>query len=338
MSTHPFAGRSTRILGMREVAELIDVGEAIESQRAAFRSLAAGTVTSTPNLWLRLPDQERRRGWLKILAGHDSVTEALGVKVLARFADNPPGANLGGLILLFDEENGFPQAIVDAVLITGMRTGAGAGLATAALAAPDARQLGVVGTGVVAWHSIQATLLARPSIEFVTVYSRSAERREATAARIASELGVAARAVDTVERAVDGAEVLITATNSPEPILGLEHVSPGVHINAMGIRTELAPAVVAASWVVPDGVEEALADGKFSIALEAGAVSRESLGPQLGELLDGSLHHRPGRTTLFDSSGVVVQDLALARRVLERAEAAGTGVLVDLGLAEELVR
>lgn len=337
MSAHPFAGRSTRVLGMPEVASLVDMAEAIEVQREAFRSLAAGTVISTPNAWLRLPEQERRRGWLKILAGHDAASTALGVKVLARFADNPPGANLGSIVLLFDDENGFPLAIVDGVLLTGLRTGAGAGVATAALADPAARRLGVVGTGVIGWYSIQATLLVRPSIEEVVIYSRSPERRLATAARVQAELGVAARAVGTVEEAVEGAEVLISATNAPEPVFDARHLAPGVHLNAMGIRTELTPAAVAAGWVIPDGVEEALLDGKFAIALEAGAVTPGDLGPQLGELLDGGLHHSPDRVSIFDSSGVVAQDLALAMRVVRRAEADGVGVLVDLGLAAEFV-
>lgn len=333
MATNPFAGRSTRILSVPDVLALIDMRETLEVQREAFLAQAAGTVTASPNAWLRLPDQERRRGWLKLLAGHESRSGSLGVKVLARFADNPPGANLGSLVLLFDDDNGFPLAVMDGVIITGLRTGAGAGLATERLAPADADEVGVVGTGVVAWNSLAAVTLVRPSIRRVRVFSRSAERREAFAARAAAELGVEASSVDTVGAAVAGAPVLITATNAPEPVLLPEHLESGQFINAMGIRTEVHPDALARTWVVPDGTEEAIADGKFSVALSAGTVRESDIGPSLGAVLaDPSIGHDPGRIALFDSSGIAAQDITMARRVLERAVERGVGVEVDLHL------
>lgn len=309
------------------------MSEALQVQRDAFMAQAAGTVTASPNAWLRLPDQDRRRGWLKVLAGHESRTGSLGVKVLARFADNPPGANLGSLVLLFDDDNGFPLAIMDGVLITALRTGAGAGLATEALAAPDAVRIGMVGTGVVAWYSLVAAVTSRPDIRQIRVFSRSEERRRNFAARAASELGLLSEHVDTVDAAVRGCEVVITATNAPEPVLQPQHIEPGQHINAMGIRTEIAPDLLAKAWVVPDGAEEARNDGKFSVALAAGAVSASDLGPELGAVLaDPDIGHDPGRISLFDSSGVAVQDVTMAHRLWQLAEDQGIGAQVDLGL------
>jgi ornithine cyclodeaminase/alanine dehydrogenase-like protein (mu-crystallin family) len=335
--THHFAGRRTLVLGLHEISELMSMESAIEVQRGAFMALASGQVTAAPNSWLRLPDQERRRGWLKILAGHDSSTGALGVKVLARFADNPPGANLGSLILLFDDEDGFPLSIMDGVLITALRTGAGAGLATENLACEQPQTVALIGTGVVAWHSLVATLIARPSIREVRVYSRSTSRREACADRVRSELGLAAVPAASVDAALDGAEVVITATNSPEPVVEARQLAPGVHVNAMGIRTELAPDVLGAAWVIPDGRTEALEDGKFAVAVAAGVVDAQQLGPQLGELLLHPPARRSDRVTVFDSSGVAAQDLAMANSIFDRARVAGAGTQVDMGLATELV-
>ncbi len=336
MSGNPFAGRTTTVLGMAQIAALVDMRATLEVQRGALEFLATGRVPATTHSCLRLPDQERRRGWLKILAGHDASTGALGVKVLARFADNPPGANLGSLIMLFDDENGFPVSIMDGVLITALRTGASAGLAAEVLAAPRARRIALVGTGVVGWHSLQACALARPSVDSVRVFSRSERRRDEAAERARLELGLDAVAVDSVDAAVEGADIIITATNSPEPVLLDRHVQPGVLVNAMGIRTEVAPEVVARAWVIPDGIEESLEDGKFSFALAAGAVSAQELGPQLGEVLLDRPAYSPERVSLFDSSGVAVQDLALARHVYELAGRAGSGVSVDFGLAGAL--
>ena len=333
---NPFVGRRTRVLSAGDVRSLIDMAKTLEVQRAAFTALAGGHVTTAPNSWLRLPEQQRRRGWLKLLAGHDASSHALGVKVLARFADNPPGANLGSLVVLFDDDNGFPLAIMDGVAITALRTGAGAGLATDVLAAPDAATLGVVGTGVVAWHSLHAVMLVRPSVRHVRVFSRSSDRRQAFAKRATAEFDVNAVPVESVGDAVAGAEVIITATNAPAPVLRWEHVEAGQHINAMGIKTEIDPSVLADVWVIPDGVDEAVDDGKFSTAIRAESAGRDDLGPQLGALLrDGSRRHDPSRVSLFDSSGVAVQDVAMARRLWELAERHAFGAEIDLGLGHD---
>lgn len=331
---HPFAGRRTRVLGMQEVRELLGMDEAIAVQRKAFIALAEQRTTSAPNSWLRLPSEHR--AWLKLLAGYDEAGHGLGVKVLARFPENPPGSNLGSILLLFDDTNGFPLAVMDGVYVTAVRTGAGAGLATDALAGPDAKRVGMIGTGVVAWYSLLAMVHTRPALESLSVYSRSEERRKEFAGKAASEFGLEAEAVATVDKAVGRAEVIVTATNSPVPVLFGHHLRPGVHVNAMGIKTEISPDAIARCIVVGDGREETINDGKFSVALAAGKVAEDHLGPDLGAVLSGASvgGDAHGRVTLFDSSGVAIQDVTCARYVWERAEELDVGQLVDLGLAE----
>jgi ornithine cyclodeaminase/alanine dehydrogenase-like protein (mu-crystallin family) len=327
MSVHLLAGRETRVLGLEEVRTLLSVEDAIEVQRAAFLALSRGRAVAAPNSWLRLPGE--RRAWLKLLAGYDATGHGLGVKVLARFPENPPGTNLGSLMLLFDDANGFPLAVMDGVYITAARTGAGAALATEALA-PDAEKVGLIGTGVVAWYSLQSMMHSCPRLGSVTVFSRSEERRREVVARIARELGLEASAVATVDKAVAGVDVIVTATNSPDPILLPHHLSPGVHVNAMGIKTEIAPETTAACVVIGDGREETIGDGKFSVALAAGTVTEDDLGPDLGEVLDGNVPAAGERPTMFDSSGVALQDVTCARYVWERAEEHGVGTLVEI--------
>jgi ornithine cyclodeaminase/alanine dehydrogenase-like protein (mu-crystallin family) len=325
----------TRVLGMADVRRLLSVEDAIELQRQAFLALARGRVTVAPNGWLRLPGD--RRGWLKLLAAHDESSRGLGVKVLARFPRNPPGRNLGSLLLLFDDEDGTPLAVMDSVYITAVRTAAGAALATQVLARPESRSVAMIGTGALAWHSLIAHRYLMPRLGELAVYSRSPERREAFVKRAALEAGVKARAVDTVDQAVANADVVITATNSPEPVVLREHLEPGQHISALGIRTEMSPDAVAVCRVIGDGREETLHDGKFSVALAAGAVREQDLGPDLGEVLDGS----PGRRdaaeiTLFDSSGVAIQDVACAVHILRAAHEQDAGTIVDLGAKDVL--
>ena len=206
-------------------------------------------------------------------------------------------------------------------------------MATDALGSKDARTVGLVGTGVVAWYSLLAIKRCRPDLKHLRVYSRSEERRTKLAERAARELGFTATTCDSVEASVSGAEIVITATNSPEPVLMPSDLEPGQHVNAMGIRTEIHPDAIARCVVVGDGREETLSDGKFSVAMAAGAVSEGDLGPTLGEVLSGiQARSTPQDITMFDSSGVAIQDVTCARFVYERALATERGTRVDLGL------
>lgn len=326
----------TRVLTMADVRRLLNIEDSIELQRQAFLALARNQTTNTPNTWLHLPG-DHQRGWLKLMAAHDETSGSLGVKLLARFPRNPPGRNLGALLVLFDEHDGTPLAIMDSVFITAVRTAAGAALATKAIARPESTSMAIVGTGALAWYSLLAHRHLTPSLTEIAVYSRSAERRNAFVERATKETGIAARAVDTVTEAVDGADIVITATNSPEPVFQREHLSPGQHINAIGIRTEIATDALATCRIIADGREETLHDGKFSTAMAAGALREEDLGPDLGQVLDGTPGRRnPQEITVFDSSGVAIQDLACAAHVWRAAEEHNIGTVVDLAARDVL--
>lgn len=333
-TAHLFAGRKTLALSMAEVKRLLPMHECIRLQELAFADHARGGGINAPSTWLRV---HKHQGWMKLLAGFVDETDAMGIKVLARYPNNPSGMNLGSLIVLFDATNGFPLAIFDGVYITAVRTGAGAGIATAACARLDAKVVGLLGTGVVARFSLLAICERRPDLQVVYVYSRSAERRTAFAREMEAATGVRMVAVDSPRLAVAQADILITATNSPEPSLFAEWVRPGTHINAMGIKQELEPAVFRGARTYGDARATALEDGKFGVAVQAGAVTADALAGEIGDVLIG---HAPGRETdeeitIFDSSGLAVQDIVCAHYVYERASAENIGVQIDLGLSDE---
>jgi len=150
---HLFAGRKTLILSMAEVKRLLTVSEGIELQRIAFEDHAQGNAWNAPSTWLRV---NKHSGWMKLLAGFVDRTDAMGMKVLARYPKNPPGQNLGSLLILFDPTSGFPLAIFDSIYITGVRTGAGGGLASQYCARPDATTVGILGSGVQARFTMLA--------------------------------------------------------------------------------------------------------------------------------------------------------------------------------------
>lgn len=330
---HLFAGRETLILTMAEVKQLLSVSDGINLQRTAFMDHAQGKAWNAPSTWLRV---NKHQGWMKLLAGFVDSTDAMGMKVLARYPNNPPGMNLGSLLILFDATNGFPQAIFDSIYITGVRTGAGGGLATEACARSGARRMGILGSGVQARFTVLAIAELCPQLEEAYVYSRSEERREQYAQRMAEATGIHFTAVDEPRAAIEGADVIVTATNSPQPVLFREWIKPGAHINAMGIKSEIHADVFPGVRVYGDSEEVARADGKYSTAIKAGTVTAEGIAGEIGEVLLGQ---KPGRAneeeiTLFDSAGLAVQDVICAQFVYEKARQQGIGVTVDLGLAE----
>lgn len=331
---HLFANRQTLVLSMAEIKSLLTMTDCIELQRVAFADHARGTAFNAPSSWLRV---DKHSGWLKLLAGFVDSTDALGVKTLARYPKNPPGMNLGSLIILFDPHNGFPLAIFDAVYITALRTGAGAGIATQYCARPDSRTIGVLGSGVLARFSVQAIQCVMPSVERVVFYSRNAARRTAYMQKMQPLTGLPIEPLDTPEAVVQQADILVTATNASGPVLFAEDVRAGTHINAMGIKHEIHPSVFPGTHVYGDSREVAIDDGKFGIALQAGAVGADDIAGEIGEVINGD---KPGRTspeeiTIFDSAGLAVQDVVCALHVYQQAQQQQIGTTIDLGLAEQ---
>jgi alanine dehydrogenase len=333
MAEHIFAGRKTLILSMAEVKRLLPMDECIELQRVAFADHARGAALNAPSTWLRVP---KHQSWMKLLAGFVDSRDAMGIKVLARHPNNPPGMNLGSLLALFDPTDGFPLAIFDGVYITAARTGAGAAIATQLCARADAALVGVLGTGVVAKFSLLAICRQQAGLKEIRIYSRDAARRAAFAREMSEATGVVCAPVDEPQAAVEGCDIVVTATNSPAPSLFAEWIAPGTHINAMGIKQEIHPAVFRGARVYGDSREAAIDDGKFGVALQAGLVAAQDLAGEIGEVIIGS---KPGRMhhderTIFDSSGLAVQDIVCAHHVYQQARQEGVGVLVDLGLAD----
>ena len=334
---HIFADRQTLIVSMAEIKELMSMEECLELQKQVFVAHVQGGAQNAPNTWLRLIGQNK---WMKLLAGYVGDIDTMGMKVLARFPENPPGMNIGSLVALFDGKDGFPMAIMDAVYFTAVRTAAGGGLSVLYCARKDSTSVGIVGSGVQARYNLIAMKQVLPQLSDARVYSRSQERRESFAEKMQQEIGIQMAAVGTVEEAVADMDIILMGTNSPEPVLMKEMVTPGVHIAAMGIKTEIEPAAFKGARVIGDGRQVTIEDGKFSVGFEAGILSESDLaGEEIFEIGDVILGKTPGRlsdadVTIFDSSGLAVQDVICAHHCYQKAKKVGKGTWVDLGLGE----
>jgi len=241
-----------------------------------------------------------------------------------------------GVVTLFDGETGQPTAILDASAITAIRTAAVTALATRVLAREDARELAIIGAGVQAAAHIESLRRVR-DFEAVRVYAPTADHVRALiegAATDAPPISAAASA----EEAVRGADVVVTATSSREPVLRREWLAAGAHVNAVGASTpawrELDVETVAAAALFADSRESLRNEARdYQLALEQGAISGDDhVRAELGEVLAGL---RPGRAgdhelTLFRSLGLAVEDLAAAEVALAGARRLGRGIEVEL--------
>lgn len=230
------------------------------------------------------------------------------------------------LLALYDSENGNLEAVIEALALGQLRTGAISGVATRWLSAPEANVMALIGTGRQAVPQAAAVAAVRP-LKQIRVFGRDADRREATAARVREELGIEAVASASIAEAVRGAAVITTVTRAREPFLTASMVSEGAHINAVGaiVRTgaETSSSLVArCNRIVVDSVGQAQ---KLSRELEGIAWDRVL---PLSQLLVARPSRNAADITLFKSLGIGIADLALAIEIHRRA--------VDLGLGRSL--
>jgi len=319
------------LLNRADVQSLLTMRDAMGAVEEAFRQLALGTVDMPQRPVIRVPEHHGSVLFMPALIGG---TGALGMKVVSVYPDNPKQHNLPtimGLILLNDARTGQVVAIMDGGWITAMRTGAVSGVATKAMARPDAAVVGVFGAGVQARTQLMAMAEARP-LHRALVYDIVPEQSQRYAADMSDQLGIAVEAVTEPRAAIQGADILVAATSAGSPIFDGTWVELGTHINGIGSHAphmrELDTTIVQRSRLIVDSCAAALAEaGDLLIPIQEGAITADHIAAELGEVLTGQ---KPGRTspdeiTLFKSEGLAIQDVAVAARVFDLARQRGVG-------------
>ena len=317
---------SLLVLTEHDVEELLDLDELREAVASAMADLSAGRASMPPRVAALV---DSKRALLGAMPAYLPSAGALTTKLVTLFPDNADRPTHQAVIVAFDAETGTPLALMDGTHVTATRTAAGSALATGLLARDDSRVLAILGTGVQARTHGRAIPRVR-AIEEIRVAGRSREKAEA----LAEGLGPAARAVGSYEEALAGADVVAAATHAEEPVVRREWLSPGTHVNSVGLNPtgrEVDDATVAEARLVVESRASALAPPPAGSPDLAG-VPPERVHAELGELVSGA---RPGRAspdeiTLYKSVGVAVQDAAAAALVLARARERGVGVEVEL--------
>jgi alanine dehydrogenase len=310
------------VLTRAEVEELLDLDELVDAVARSLADLSGGRASMPPRIAALVPEVEGLLGAMpSYLPG-----ESLAVKLVTLFPQNRDRNTHQAAIMVFDHANGTPIALMDGTYITATRTAAASALATRLLAREDARVLAIVGTGVQARSHAHALVRVR---EFSEV--RIAGRDPAKVRELAEELG--ARACSSYEEALRGADVVAAATHSFEPVVRLEWLSPGAHVNSVGLNQrgrEVDDETVREAAIFVESRDSALAP------TPAGAPDLAGVEParvtELGELVLGAKTGRRGQDelTLYKSVGVAVEDAVAAALVLKAARAGGVGLEIEL--------
>ena len=327
---------SVLVLDQAGVERTLPMEQCIPVMAEALRALAKGAAHQPLRSIVRPPGAA---GVMGLMPAYVSGPEAAyGLKVVCVFPGNPArGMDAHqGSVMLFSAETGELRALMNASAITAIRTAAVSGVATQLLSREDAGDLALLGAGVQARTHLAAMACVR-AIRRVRVASRTQAHARAFAAEMAPRYGFPIEPVDTVEAAVRGADLIVTATTAAAPILERAWIAPGAHLNGVGACTpaarEIDAATMAAARLFVDRRESALHEaGDYLLAAREGAIGPEHILAELGEVLTGS---HPGRTgpdeiTIFESLGLGVEDLAAAEHVYRRAREEGAGTWVEL--------
>jgi ornithine cyclodeaminase len=327
------------ILSHRDVVAALPPRACAEAMAAVLAARARGETYHPLRTVMRPPGAAGLMGLMPSWRGAQRDTgAAFALKAICIIPGNPArGLDAHqGTVTLFDGETGAPTAILDASAVTEIRTAAVTAVATALLARADARTLAVLGAGVQGRAHLTALAGVR-DFEQVRVYAPTRAHAQALAEQAALP-GALVSAVATAEDAVRGADVVVAATNSREPVLACAWLQPGAHVNAVGASTpqarEIDTATVAASALFCDSRESVRHEaGEFQLAVREGAISgEEHIRAELGEVLAGSAPGRrdDGELTLFRSLGIGVEDLAAAEIAVAAAREQGLGTEVEL--------
>ncbi|MES2144402.1 MAG: iminosuccinate reductase BhcD [Pseudomonadota bacterium] len=309
------------------IAGLVSADDALAAVEATFAAMARGEAYNFPVVREAL-GAGRQYGFK---SGLDRASGSLGVKAGGYFPGNAARGiiNHQSTVFLFDPETGRPVAMVGGGLLTALRTAAASAISIDRLARRDAKVLGIVGAGHQAGFQLRAAARVR-AFDRVIAWNLHPEMLPSLGA-IAAELGLPFQAVG-LERMVE-ADVIITITSSPVATLMSAHVSDGCHLACMGTDTvgkqEVEPALVARASLFTDEVAQSVTLGEAQHAVGMGLKAADAITP-LGAVLVGA---HPGRVsarevTMFDGTGIGLQDLAVAGVAVERARERGLGVEV----------
>ncbi len=314
------------LLSSEDVRETVQLSEVVDAVEGAFAAYARGDVQMPAKSYIDLPQYDGDFRSMPAYVEADDW-EAAAVKWVNSHVHNPDRNDLPtvmGTVVYSDPETAYPLALLDGTVLTRLRTGAAAAVATRHLAPEDATTLGLVGAGIQSHVQLEAIAQVRP-IETVVV----SDVDEEAIATFRERYGDAYEIHEGPVAEAAACPVVSTTTPVRDPVV--EQVGDRTHVNAMGAdaagKQELAPAVLQDAKIVIDDYEQCTHSGEINVAWGAGLLDDGDIHAELGDVVAGNA---TGRTetdgvTVFDSTGLAIQDVAAAHVVYERANREGVG-------------
>jgi len=315
----------TLLLDKNAVRRLIDMPEVLGAVEEAFRLHAEGKSSMPPKSYLSVEKGDFR-------AMPAALPGGAGIKWVnvhpGNRARNLP--TVMAVIIYNDRETGYPLAVMEATIITAYRTGASAAIAAKYLARKNSSTLGIIGAGMQA-HTQVLAHTGLFTFEKVNIFDISEE----TAKRLMAAFPDLPMRFTSIEEAA-ASDIVCTLTPARSPIVKREWLLPGTHINAVGAdaagKEELEPSILKAAKVVVDDLRQASSGGEINVPVAKGIYSVNEIYGTLPEIVAGK---KPGRAddreiTVFDSTGIAIEDLAVARLIFDKAQRQGGYPQVEL--------
>ena len=323
----------TLILSNKEIKKLITIKESLPLVRKAFIKKINKKTQMPPKSYLTF---DKYNGDIRTMPSYIEGEKIAVIKVVNSHGNNSK-KNLPtviGTIILIDVRTGFPLSIMDGNIITSLRTSAASAIATKHLAKKNAKTLGLVGAGIQAESQIEA-LTENMKIEKISIYDidHNKVRKFIEIMRKKSEIDMQ---FNSLEDTVKNNDILVTTTPVRKPIVKDRWIKDGTHINAIGAdgpgKQELESSILKRSKIIIDDYEQAIHGGEVNVPLKRNIIKISDIHGEIGEIITKK---KSGRTnsneiTIFDSTGLAIQDAALAAEIYKRAEMQNVGRFIRL--------
>jgi len=323
------------VISEDDVKQLLTMEDTIKTVEDVLREKALKRVQMPPKTYIYFQEYH---GDFRSMPSYIPQLKIAGVKVVNYHPDNPRTYHKPAImatILLLDPKTGTPLAIVGGATITAMRTGAIAGIATKYLGRRDSEILGLIGAGTQARTQLLAISKVLDCQE-VRVYDKDYERIQSFIEEVSKRYPFQFVSCDTAEACVGSADVISTVTPATTPIVKNDWIRLGTHINAIGAdapgKEELDPHILKRAKIVVDDLEQTTHGGEINMPLKEGHITVQDVYGELGEIVVGQKVGRssPTEITIFDSTGLSLQDIATASIVFERAKKQNVGDWINL--------
>jgi alanine dehydrogenase len=312
----------TRLLSKSDVERCIDMQQIIEIIEEVYKAHANGRVVMPSKITLDM-SALGIQNWMNAMPAYVEQFQTYGIKWVGGFFNNQKEYNLPnlmGTLILNNPQNGYPIAMLDAVYITNMRTGATAGVAARHLARTHHPVVALIGSGVQAWTSLQAIKLLFDVKEVRTADINPDARQKL--ASLARTIELDSRPVENNREAVEGADIIVVATSAAAPLVMKEWVTPGALIAKMGSYQELDDALtLGAEKIIVDHRDQSEHRGELVHLFHQGKMSQKMIHAVIGEVIMGTKTGRAKDDEIIIANlvGMGSEDVAVGAAVLKQA-------------------